>query len=110
MNRIAMRDSLGSAASCSTLTKGGPRQPPDRQLRYYSEAPSLASAPCEEKPPRHYIVGNRKVSGACVFLRATLSTQQTPPTAGWRFDARYSHWPPGKWRAVNRIRRSCCRF
>jgi hypothetical protein len=38
-------------------------------------------------------------------LNATNATH-----AGWRFDARYSHWPPGKWRAVNRIRRSYCRL
>ena len=42
-NKAARRNFFAQRRACSTRALGGPRQPLDRQLRYYSEAFRLAS-------------------------------------------------------------------
>ena len=80
MSRTAGRCSLGSAASLLYPTKGGPRQSPDRQASYYSEALPLASGQKTRTPTEQGIVGNRKwYPISADVINATRS--------GWRFGA-----------------------
>ncbi len=93
-----------SAASLLSPYPGGPRQPLDRQLRYYSVTACVASG--------LYRVWNRSlVTGGNEKDRLT---QETPPSSEAAFQclrwACYGHWPPSQMESGRCLRRSYCRL